>query len=125
MAVVVTWPGKSGKKYETEVFPVGTQFNPVSGVYILCKPSATFPNRWDALYVGETQSLYDRLNANASAHDGHKRASRSGATHIAVVRASGNAERLRIETDLRHGLNPPCNKQPVPATTVGLGNYMR
>jgi hypothetical protein len=28
-----------------------------------------------------------------------------------MVVAGGNAERVRIETDLRHGLNPSCNRQ--------------
>lgn len=111
MAMTITWTGKSGTKYETESFPIGTKFNAVSGIYILCKVAT--PTTWTALYVGETQSLYDRLNAGASTHDGYKRATRRGATHIAVMRTTGDAQRLRIETDLRHGLNPPCNAQGV------------
>lgn len=113
MADIITWPGASGTKYQTEVFPIGTTFNPVSGVYIVCK--AATAGLWTALYVGEAQSLYDRLNAGVSAHDGYKRATRSGATHIAVMRTRSDAERLRVETDLRHGLNPPCNKQGAPS----------
>lgn len=110
---LITWTGRSGTLYETEAFPIGTTFNSVSGVYILCYESPV--GRWWALYVGEAQSLYDRLNANVSAHDGFERATGRGATHIAVVRTRSDAERLRIETDLRHGLNPVCNRQAVPA----------
>lgn len=113
MTAIVTWPGASGTQYKTELFPIGTQFNAVSGVYIICK-AGTAPGRWKALYVGEAKSLYDRLNAGGGTHDGFVRATRSGATHIAVMRTDGDAERLRVETDLRHGLNPPCNAQPVP-----------
>ncbi|MDQ0313667.1 hypothetical protein J2S73_000104 [Amorphus orientalis] len=116
MGTIVTWPGASGTSYRTELFPIGTQFNAVSGVYILC--ASTSPDRWTALYVGETQSLYDRLNANPGAHDGIVCASGCGATHIAVMRADGDALRLLVETDLRHSLNPPCNKQSVPAKTI-------
>jgi hypothetical protein len=32
-------------------------------------------------------------------------------THIAALVVAGDAERLRIETDLRHGLNPSANAQ--------------
>jgi hypothetical protein len=28
-----------------------------------------------------------------------------------MVVTGGNAERVRVETDLRHRLNPPCNRQ--------------
>jgi len=113
VTVIVSWPGKSGTAYHTELFPLGTTFNAVSGVYIACAATSQ-PGRWTAFYVGEAKSLYDRLNANVSAHDGLVCASRRGATHIAAMRTNGDTERLRIETDLRHGLNPPCNKQPVP-----------
>jgi hypothetical protein len=101
---------------------MGTKFNAVSGVYIACKAAAT-PGRWTAFYVGEAKSLYDRLNTNVAAHNGLVCAARRGATHIAVVRANGDAERLRIETDLRHGLNPPCNQQPVPARVPAKQAY--
>lgn len=119
MQTIVTWPGRSGSKYETVLFPFGTQFNAVSGVYIACK-AGSLPGHWTALYVGEAKSLYDRLNANVAAHDGLVRAARSGATHIAVMRTSNDAERLRIETDLRHGLNPSCNRQSVPTILSGI-----
>jgi hypothetical protein len=118
MADIVSWPGRSGTKYKTELFPIGTVFNAVSGIYILCRAGAT-PGSWAQLYVGEAQSLYDRLNANVAAHEGFKRATRRGATHIAVMLTYSDAERLRFETDLRHGLNPPCNAQGVPGTISG------
>ena len=109
MAFTITWTGNSGLDYQSEAFPIGTQFNPVSAVYIACRkiPSGSF----EALYVGEAQSLKDRLNSGLGNHDGLKRAQNYGATHIAVVQVSGNTERLRVETDLRHGLNPSANAQ--------------
>ena len=114
----ITWRGKSGNPYIFEAFPDRTGFNSVSGVYIFCR---NIPGSgWEALYVGEAQSLKDRLNTGVSGHDGYERAKAAGATHIAAMAVSGGAERLRVETDLRHGLNPSCNAQGLNAL-AGFG----
>lgn len=109
MAFNITWRGASGQSYTFETHPIGAQFNPVSGVYIFCRQVTS--GNWEALYVGETQSFKQRLNAGIASHDGYARASRLGMTHIAALVVAGNAERLRIETDLRHSLNPSANAQ--------------
>lgn len=109
MAFNIAWRGASGQSYTFEAYPVGTQFNPISGVYILCRQIASV--NWEALYVGETQSFKQRLNTGINTHDGYARASRLGMTHIAALVVAGDTERLRIETDLRHGLNPSANAQ--------------
>lgn len=111
MALTVNWPGRSGNPYPFETHPIGTEFRPYSGVYIACKSGNSV--NWDALYVGETKSFFDRLNAGFEDHDGLKCARRNGATHIGVMIVSSDAERLRIETELRHSLRPPCNRQSV------------
>ncbi|MBD3678171.1 MAG: hypothetical protein HUJ27_07195 [Rhodobacteraceae bacterium] len=111
MAFNISWRGASGKSYTFEAYPNGTQFNAVSGVYIFCRQIT--PGSWEALYVGETQSFEQRLNVGIHSHDGYGRAARRGMTHIAVLVVAGEAERLRIETDLRHGLNPVANAQNV------------
>lgn len=116
----VTWTGKSGTDYAFELYPSATDFFAVPGVYIVCRAlQVGGVTRYEALYVGEAQSLEDRLNTNGSGHDGLKRALKMGATHIAArVVNGGAAERLRIETDLRHSLNPSCNAEPVPENAV-------
>lgn len=111
MSLSVTWRGASGQSHTFETYPVGTQFNPISGVYIFCRQVAS--GNWEALYVGETQSLKQRLNTGIGSHDGYARASRLGMTHIAALVVAGDAERLRIETDLRHGLKPSANAQTI------------
>jgi excinuclease UvrABC nuclease subunit len=111
MALKITWRGASGKSYTFETYPIGTRFNPMSGVYIFCREIIS--GSWEALYVGETQSLEQRLNAGIRSHDGYVRALQAGATHIAAIVVAGDAERLGIETDLRHGLNPSANAQSV------------
>ena len=112
MATIVKWPGKSGITYDSEAFPFGTVFNKVSGVYIVSRKILSGSH--EALYVGETESLFDRLNAGEKTHEGIARVRQYGITHICVVRVTGNSERLRVETDLRHGLNPVGNAQRVP-----------
>lgn len=118
MANTATFTGASRREYEFYVFQDGTDFNDVSGVYVFCR--LTIFGSWEALYVGEAQSLKQRLNAGIGGHDGYKRAKSRGMTHIAAIAVSGDAERLRVETDLRHGLNPSCNAQGVNA----LGRYL-
>lgn len=113
------WTGRSGVVYEFDVYPIGQEFRPVSGVYIFCVPIGE--GRFKALYVGETQSFNERLNTGRMNHDGFKRARAFNASHVAV-RLVGAANRTVVETDLRHGLNPVCNRQPTPATSL-LGSF--
>lgn len=115
MSVKQYWTGKSGTSYEFNVYPIGQEFRPVSGVYIFCIPIGG--GRFKALYVGETQSFNDRLNTGRMNHDGFKRARALNASHVAV-RLVGAANRMIVETDLRHGLNPVCNRQPVAARSL-------
>lgn len=114
----VKWTGVSGQTYHFFVDPIGQEYLPVGGVYILCRPAPgtglLAPKTYLHLYVGETENLNERLNTGLSKHEGYKRAIVYGVTHIGQFRVNNYAERLRIETDLRHGLNPVCNKQPVP-----------
>jgi len=118
MVTNVTWTGKSGKNYKFELHPLDTEFKPVSGVYVFARPIGR--TSAEALYVGQTQSFYDRLNAGIHDNDGFERASRAGATHIGVMRVGYPTERLRIETDLRHGLCPRCNTQPANSLASAL-----
>lgn len=117
MSVKQYWKGKSGNWYEFDVYPIGQEFNPVSGVYIFCRPIGD--GRFKALYVGETDTFHDRLYTGLKDHHGFKRATVYGVTHVAV-RLVATANRLIVETDLRHGLNPPCNKQPVPTVPAAI-----
>lgn len=124
---IVHYFGKSGTRYDFEVYPIGTEFNPLPGIYIVGRFVPAIGHltrdRIDALYVGETNSFVDRLNSGAVHHDGYKRALTMHATHIAVRVCRESALRLKIETDLRHGLNPVCNAQSVPNSLSLMGSY--
>lgn len=115
--LMVTWTGVSGARYTGETVLIGVEFRPLPGVYIACK---AVPQGWLTFYVGETQDLFQRLNAGLERHEGLKRARSFGATHLSVHLVSGHAERLRVETDLRHGLNPSCNMQPINALAASM-----
>lgn len=120
MIGTATWTGKSGTIYAFTVYPLRTTFYPVPGVYIFGRYiQFGGVSRPEALYVGEAKSLEDRLNTNGARHDGLKRAAKMGMTFIAArVAPADDAERLWIETDLRHSLNPACNREPVPVNAL-------
>jgi len=105
-----SWPGLYGVRYTFETYPIGTTFQQIGGVYIFCKLA---PNgNWDALYVGETDNFDERLNTALQRHQSWPSCALLGATHLAVmIVGGGKLERCRIETELRHSLNPPCNRQ--------------
>ena len=106
MAQEVYPQGASGQKYAFTLYSATQNFNPVPAVYLLCRLHRGGP--LEVLYVGETQSLKQRL---IPAHDGYMRAIKADMTHIAAMSVVNHKDRLRIETDLRHGLNPSCNAQ--------------
>lgn len=114
------WTGKSGRVYTFGVFSLGDIFKPSAGVYIVCRSTQVVGGTsLEALYVGEAESLEDRLNTGRGRHDGFQRALKMGATHVCGMLVPDNAAaRVGIETDLRHALNPPCNAQPVPLPPV-------
>lgn len=104
------WHGASGTTYELQNYRIGTVFNPVPGVYIFTRLGAD--GRWYAVYIGQTDNLKRRLTDELTTHHQIAESRRHGATHIsAMVVSGGDATRLKIETDLRHGQNPPCNEQ--------------
>jgi excinuclease UvrABC nuclease subunit len=94
--------------YEFELYPWGTEFNPVGGVYIACLEASA--GRWTAIYVGKAKSFVDRLNSGAHDHDGLKCAKARRATHIYARVVSSEADRAALEAELIHRLDPICNK---------------
>ena len=62
--------GASGTSYVFDVYESGTEFNNTAGVYALM---ASSNGKYQILYVGEAQSLYQRLNQDPQNgnHDGY------------------------------------------------------
>jgi len=112
MAYTINWTGAGGPSYTTELCQFGKTFRTNPGVYIFCKPSATLKDRWDQIYVGETDDFNDRLNTNLASHHRWDCIKRNGATNVCVLLVTGGKQaRTTIETDLRNGLDPVCNRQ--------------
>ncbi len=99
-----TWTGKSGKKYSYEIHPMTESWADVPGNYIFAKE--TTPTNWVPVYVGETESLKDRLPN----HNELPCVRRNGGTHIHAHTNSDAKARLAEEADLvALTPKPPCN----------------
>lgn len=106
------WTGQSGQQYSFQIYPVGTYFNSLPGVYVFCSVDSF--GTWSAKYVGETGDFSERLDHAPRTHHAWPLARAHGATHIGALVLNGlggRQLRLDVETDLRHRLRPPANKQ--------------
>lgn len=102
--------GRSGRQYSLEVCPIGTQLNPVPGVYVFMKPAAN--GNWDAIYIGEAGDLNQRLNTALQGHHAWPSVRAHRATHLGLLVVHGDRQvRLNVETDLRQNYPTPCNQQ--------------
>jgi len=103
----VLWPGKSGQKYNYWVSDMDSTFKDEPGNYIFAKPAST-PGKWTAVYIGETESLRDRLPN----HEKLPCVRRYGGTHIHTHTSSSDEDVRRAEeSDLIENCDPPCNKE--------------
>jgi hypothetical protein len=107
----VTFVGASGKEYVFGVFPLGTTFKEIAGLYIFGKlvPTGLMSGGNIApLYIGQAGDLEQRIF-------GHKKlecAQIHGFNCICAMAFNGTeAQRIDVETDLRHGNPTPCNDQ--------------
>lgn len=103
----MTFIGKSGAKYEFEVWSRDTTFNDVGGVYIFSNRNSQ-TRRHTVLYVGQTNSFKDRRLQH---HEQWECAEPRGGNVICTYRESSSVERQRIERDLINYYNPPCNNR--------------
>lgn len=102
----INWPGKSGAKYEYEIYPLNTHFVAKPGNYVFSKKNAA--GKWTPIYIGETGDLSSRFTN----HHRQSCIDSNGATHIHVHVNGGNEKARRDEeTDLRNSFDPPCNRQ--------------
>lgn len=97
------WNGKSGKSYDYSVLNIDTGWKDLPGNYIFAKKGTS---GWMAIYIGQTDSLKDRLPS----HEKRICAVRNGATHIhAHVNQNGERARKNEEADLIKHHQPTCN----------------
>jgi hypothetical protein len=102
--------GLSGRTYPFQMYPVGTGFISMPGVYMFAYPTR---EGWRAVYVGESADLDRRVRLELSQHHCWPAARYIGATHIGVMVLDMCSEqtRLGVERDLIDGLEPVLNRQ--------------
>ncbi len=100
----VTFTGKSGTKYTFDYWDFTGTWNSVAGVYVISRYDKN-ANTITAIYVGETDDLKARLVNH------HKQSclNQHNANILCWLDESNSNNRLKIESDLVNGLNPPCN----------------
>lgn len=101
----IDWSGQSGTNYKYWIYPIGTSFKDSPGNYIYSKE--TKPGYWSPVYIGQTNSLQNRL----SNHEKESCSKRNGATHIHVHLSGNETSRLNEEKDLVVKWKPTCNEQ--------------
>lgn len=99
-----TWTGASGKEYRYTVFPIRVNWTDKPANYIYAKE--TTPDRWQALYIGETISLMDELPY----HEELACIQSNGATHVHVRVIQDGQARSDEEKDLRANNEATCNR---------------
>ena len=102
--------GYSNKTYNFNIYPIGTSFKPLSGVYIFLKRTVgyAFKTDYKVIYIGQTENFDNRLDKN---HHRYECIMRNNATHIGILTIKGINERLNIESDLISNYPTPCNQQ--------------
>jgi len=102
MADKCIWIGVSGKEYEYEIYPIGTNWNDIAGNYIFARESS--PHEWESIYIGETESFKDRLPN----HNELPCIRRNRGTHIHVRINRDSQARLDEEADLKANHTTLC-----------------
>ena len=103
----VSFTGASGKDYTFTAYSRDTKFNAVGAVYFMTQRHQSSGGGYThkRIYVGQTGDLSNRpLNHHKTdCFDLH------GANCVCILLEGVESKRLKIESDLIEGLDPPCN----------------
>lgn len=103
--------GMRKREYTFDVKLLKSYMPNCSGVYVFLKKHPLKPS-YDILYIGETESFYNRVYIDLEQHKAWNCALRNGITHIAILAVSGTRQnRVDIETDLKYFNSTICNLQ--------------
>ena len=106
---IITFTGKSTKKYDFNLYERDTSFKALPGIYVFLREEI---KSFKMLYIGQTSSFQKRIDVKLKEHDQYLCFLRNNYTHIAVLTIrNGEEKRLNIETDLRHNYTTLCNQQ--------------
>ena len=99
--------GKSGTAYRFKVYPLGTRFRKISGVYIVANraPGSDGGPRHRVVYVGQTEDFSQPFDKHRKAQE----FAQHGANCICVQSDVSEESRLEKERDLVATFSPACN----------------
>ncbi len=102
--------GASGQKYIFHVYPIGTEFIDIGGVYIFTKRDINIKGEvtHNLLYIGQTNSFPGRL---MRMHHKWESVLRNQGNCVCIYSEADNWDRNNIEDDLIHKYLPPLNKR--------------
>jgi len=102
-----TFKGRSGKQYRFHVFPLGTRFRKISGVYVVaCRDRVADGGYcYTALFAGRTVDLSQPF----AEHPQAQACAQHGANCICVLKDRSEASRVAKEQDLLAALHRPDN----------------
>ena len=100
--------GASGHQYIFQVYPLGTEFKDIGGVYIFTRREINSQDSvtHNLLYIGRSISLPRRLMK----HDKWNAVLRNGGNCVCVYSEPNDKDRNRIESDLISKYLPPLNR---------------
>jgi hypothetical protein len=99
--------GQSGKQYRFKIFPLGTRFRKISGVFVVANRAQGVDggHRHTVLFVGQTADFSQPLDKHRKSKD----FAQHGANCICVQSDKSEESRLDTERDLIAALTPKCN----------------
>ncbi len=103
----ITLTGVSGKKYEFNIYPFGTEFEAIGAVYYISKRTEKPDGGGEhsGIYIGQTSDMSERFDSHhkADCFNEHQ------ANCHSIYREDNQEKRLLIEEDLIKEYKPPCN----------------
>jgi hypothetical protein len=99
--------GGSGKPYRFKIYPMGTRFRKISGIYVIANRSHDVSGGYQhkILYVGHTEDFSQPFAEHHKAKD----FADHGANCICLQADNSDQSRVEKERDLVSAFNPACN----------------
>lgn len=107
--ITIEFLGKSGEKYQFNVYELNTSFKNIGGNYGFTKRTVKQDGSGshDIIYIGKTEDWSTRFQN----HHKEDCISKHGANRICVRHVDSENERDLIEKDLIRNYKPVCNDQ--------------
>ncbi len=103
----ITLTGASGKKYEFNIYPFGTEFEAIGAVYYISKRTqkADGNGEHSRIYIGQSANMSERFDDHhkADCFNNHQ------ANCHSIYQEDNQEKRILIEEDLIKAYKPPCN----------------